>query len=81
MISPENNVESYSMIPDMNRMRNNISFYLSIYGVDLKKVVVTSSNMTKLLVYTVKSQKCVYLQVIKIRIKSSSFVHVVQPPQ
>ena len=60
---------------------------LSIYGVDLKKVVdiitqvfVTSSIMTKLLVYTVKSQKCVYLQVIKIRIKSSSFVHVVQPP-
>jgi hypothetical protein len=37
-------------------------------------------NMTKLLVYTVKSQKCVYLQVIKIRIKSSYFVHVVQPP-
>jgi hypothetical protein len=41
---------------------------------------VTSSNMTKLLVFTVKSQKCAYLQVIKIRIKSSSFVHVVQPP-
>jgi hypothetical protein len=49
-----------------------LSLYLSIY------LSVTSSNMIKLLVYTVKSQKCVYLQVIKIRIKSSSFVHVVQ---
>jgi hypothetical protein len=42
----------------------------------ITQVFVTSSNMTKLLVYTVKSQKCVYLQVIKIRIKSSSFVHI-----
>ena len=32
----------------------------------ITQVFVTSSNMTKLLVYTLKSQKCVYLQVIKI---------------
>ena len=39
-----------------------------------------SIKLLLLLLYTVKSLKCVYLQVIKIRIKSSSFVHVVQPP-